>query len=240
MLALLLPACASLLSEGFRIESPCPSAVAATISPAAAGDDDAVHWVGVFPSQVKPLATAMFTLPTNPTSVGAPVAVARLDLQRARLDGLRCTIPKEDPQAKPLIGLALDGAIEAWLAHCADPSSKHEFESLVASSTPQTAEVLATRGFGEIDDVAVDFASLGRGESIATHRVRLPGAILAMERRAQTCDDMLERAMAQSILDAMRQQPSPTNLEGTSIGRPAEAATERKKDPWGGIKGFGF
>ena len=239
MLALLLPACASLLSEGYRIESPCPSAVAATVSPAAALDDDAVHWVGVFPG-VKPLQTAMFTLPTNPTSVGAPVAVARLDVRRARLDGLRSTIPKEDPQAIALLGLALDGAIEAWVAHCASPSAEHEFESLVASSTPQTAKVLATRGFGEVDDVAVDFSALGRGESIATHRVRLPGAILAMERRAQTCDDMLERAMAQSILDAMRQQPSPTNLDATSIGRPAEAATERKKDPWGGIKGFGF
>ena len=110
MLALLLPACASLLSEGYRIESPCPSAVAATVSPAAALDDDAVHWVGVFPG-VKPLQTAMFTLPTNPTSVGAPVAVARLDVRRARLDGLRSTIPKEDPQAIALLGLALDGAI---------------------------------------------------------------------------------------------------------------------------------
>jgi hypothetical protein len=140
---------------------------------------------------------------------------------------------KENPEAVEALGLALDGCIEAWLEHCATANGTNaRFEDLQASSTPQSAAVLASRGFCELDDVAIDFTVLGRGESIPTHRARLPGAIVAYERRAGSCDDVLDQAMAQSLLERLRQQPEP--VVGTPVAPPRE-----KKDPWAGIKGFG-
>jgi len=206
------PACdAALLSEGWRLQSPCDAAVAAEVGGAKAATAvcDNVHWVAVFPG-LKPLQTAMLTLPTNPTSVGTPSAVARLDKSAGRLDYLRSSIPKENPEAADVLGLALDGCIEAWLEHCAAEGATAKFEDLQASSTPQSAAVLSTRGFAELDDVAVDFTALGRGECIPTHRARLPGAIVAYERRAGACDDVLDQSMAQALLGFCANSQSPS------------------------------
>ena len=231
------PLCeAALLANGWRLQTPCNAAIAAELAgvKATATTSDHVHWVAVFKDGgIKPLQMAMFAPPTNPTSVGAPSAIARLDKKAARLDYLRSSILKENPEAVEALGLALDGCIEAWLEHCATANGTNaRFEDLQASSTPQSAAVLASRGFCELDDVAIDFTVLGRGESIPTHRARLPGAIVAYERRAGSCDDVLDQAMAQSLLERLRQQPEP--VVGTPVAPPRE-----KKDPWAGIKGFG-
>ena len=222
-------ASAALLTEGFRIESPVSAATAALVDGTPVADVDSQHWVAIYPG-VKPMATAMFTLPTTPTSVGAPVAVARLDVNGGRLDYMRCSIPKEQAEAKEVLGLALDAALEAWLDKC----GVRGYEALVASSTPFTAEILASRGFAEAEEV--DFAALGRGDALVTHRARLPSAIVAFERRAQTCEDVLDGAMAQRLVDRLRQQPA-VALGGAAAD---DEQPEPKRDPWAGIKGFGM
>jgi len=230
----------ALLSDGYRVQSPCSwstAAAALTDANAPERDEEGVRWIAVTPG-VKPLSTAMFTLPSAPTAVGAPSAVVRLDLNRARLDFLHSTIPKENAEAIEVLGLCLDGALEAWLAHCAQPGEEHRFEALKASSTPQTATVLSSRGFAELD--APDFSALGRNDPISTHVARLPAAIVATERRVQqVCPDVLDQAMAESLLSAMRRQPEPGSDAAAPAASPAGAAPSAR-DPWANIKGFGF
>ena len=229
---------AALLSDGYKLQTDCKPAVAAFTLPdipQAADEENNKRWIAVLPSEIKPLATAMFTLPTAPTNVGAPTAVARLDLDNAKLDHMFCSIPKEQSAATEVLGLLLDGAIQCWLAHCSSPEGAgSSFETLTASSTAQTAAVLGSRGFAEFDDGKIDFAALGRKEAIQTHQARLPAAILAYERRAAQADDVLDQMMAKELLDALKSQPDPP----VGVMAPEEEAP--KKDPWAGIKGFGL
>ena len=150
---------------------------------------------------------------------------------------MRSSIPKENPASAEVLGLVVDAALQTWLAHCETEGTS--FEELTASSTPQSAAVLASRGFSELEDSAIDFAALGRGEAIASHRARLPAAVVAFERRAQGCEDLLDRAMAQELLDAMRAQPGPAAAADDDEAAPP-LAEKPKADPWSGIKGFGF
>jgi len=242
LLLLLLPtSCgAALLSAGYKLESPCTPSVAARafgpdgglLGPMPDDSEEDVQWVAVLPG-LKALPTAMFTLPSQPTTVGAPSAVCRLNLAEGRLDHLLSTIPKESPEAVEVLGLCLDGALEAWLGHCA--SSGVPFESLSASSTPQTAAVLSSRGFSELE--TVDFSSLGRQQPILTHGARLPACILATERRAQRAVDVLDQAVAASLADALRTQPAPSsatlkaNLKvDAAAGSAARTSAEEKAD----------
>ena len=124
---------------------------------------------------------------------------------------------------------------------------------------PASQAVLSSRGFAEMD--RVDFSALSRNECISTHRARLPACIIALGRRAKTCPDVLEQAMAQRLVDVMRLLPEPAGegaaaptAEGqggaaadadggsTSSGA-AEAAVPAdggEADPWAKpIKGFG-
>ena len=61
-IALVLPrgSCA-MLSEGYRIQSPCLPATAKILADSCQLADDDVHWVAIMPG-IKPLQTAMFTL----------------------------------------------------------------------------------------------------------------------------------------------------------------------------------
>lgn len=234
--ALLLHVADGLLSDGtYRVQSPCPAATAKLLATAAADSSDDTHWCAVLPGlgNVKPLEMAMFTAPMNPTTIGAPTAVARLDLKDATLGNLQCGIPKEEPEAAEVLGLAVDSAIEAWLKHCA--SSGTSFEALCASTTPWSAEVLRSRGFAEMDDSEIDFTT----RPIVTHRARLPSAIVAYERRASTASDVLDAAMAQSLLDALR-VASPVQIGGGAAASSGDEDEAPKRDPWAGIKGFGF
>lgn len=230
---------AALLSEGYKIKSPCAASTAALLdakSAEVAAQTGDYHWIAVEKEGLAP--TAMFTLPTvptDPTAVGAPAAVARLDFARGQLDHMRSSIPKENSEAAEVLSLAVEAALEAWIAHCADASSG-EFEDLRASSTPFSAGVLRTYGFAEFETDQVDFAALGRGEAIATHCARLPAAILAVERRASTAEDLLDRANAESLLELLRAQPEPK--EKPVMLTPPEP--KKPVDTWTGVKGFGL
>lgn len=223
---------AALLSQGYSVQSPCKEATATLLGDEktpAVTSTDSHHWVAVFPG-LKPVATAMFTLPTAPTNVGAPIAVVRLDLKEGRLDCMRCSIPKEEAEAKEVLGLAVDAAIETWLEHCsAVPGG---FEALTAAATMFSAEVLRTRGFAELDDEDISFGQ----RYIASHRARLPSAIVAYERQASVAEDVLDKAMAEDLLRRLRAQPA----VALTVDKDAAAEEAPKRDPWANIKGFGM
>jgi hypothetical protein len=234
----------ALLSDTYRIESPCKPQVAAMLVPATStnpvptADGANIHWCAALPSTQQPtldptaiqVRSPFAPLAAPPTLVGAPAAIGRLDLSKGRIDQLRSEIPKENPESQELMGLVLDTLLLRWMEHCSS-SDGASFESLTASASPNAATVYESRGFMEAEP---DFTALGRGEALTTHRARLPAAIVAVKAQISNCDDVLDRALAESVLSKLEEQPDPSNDDG------AQAKKEEKRDPWAGIKGFGM
>ena len=234
-----------MLSDKYRIESPCKPQVAAMLVPATSTNPvptaggDAVHWCAAMPSRQQPAIdpTAIqvrspLAPPELPTTlVGAPAAIGRLDLSKGRIDQLRSEIPKENPESQELMGLVLDTLLLRWMEHC-DENGGSTFESLTASASSNAASVYESRGFTEAKP---DFTALGRGEPITTHRVLLPTAIVAAKDQLSKCDDALDRALAESVLAKLEEQPDDDNDSDVQV-----AEGEEKRDPWAGIKGFGM
>ena len=101
----------ALLSDKYRIESPCKPAVAAMLvaatstNPVPTADGPNIYWVGAMPAtqaeaptvSLDPTAiqvTSPFASKPMPSNlVGAPAAIGRLDLEKRRIDHLRCELP---------------------------------------------------------------------------------------------------------------------------------------------------
>ena len=184
---------------------------------------------------LRPPTPTVLAMPS--TLVGAPAAIGRLCLSngKGRIDQLRTEVPKEDPESAMLLGLVLDSLLLRWMEQCAGEGSA--FESLSASASPHAASVLTARGFLEIEKP--DFTALGRGEPIETHRVRLPACILAYESlwTQAGSDDVLDLALAASVLSSLRQQPTPKMEEsGPDEQESATSSTKGDDDPFASIK----
>ena len=239
---------AALLSDAYRLQSPCPPSVASMLLPVQKlevieeNSPESYHWVAAMPVP-QPLGSISMTsipLAMPSTLVGAPAAVGRLDLTRGQIDFLRTELPKENPEAADLIGLIVDGLLLAWCQHCS--SSDRKYEHLTASASPFVAPLLVSRGFALIDDP--DFTALGRGELIATHRARLPASIIAYQRRAASdpTEDVLDRSMAEELLAALRDQPEPGVAGEKDDGSPdaapdaAPPTAAPEEDRWASLK----
>lgn len=227
---------AALLASSLRLEAPAKAATAAialTNGELPANADEADFWCALHPSSLGSVnaAIAMGSVSTSPAilqqEVGVPTAVGRLRCRDARIDMLRCTLPKEDPMSEEALGLIVDALLQEWLRHCS--SSGAAFEALDCTASTQTAAIVSARGFAECEHP--DFSALARGESIGTHEARLAASIVSYERRIPMTEDVIDRSMLESILSALRDQGE-TGVMSKPLAPP-------KKDPWAGIKGFG-
>ena len=228
VLACYLASVAALL-DTYRVISPCPSGVAAMLAGNIAAEDDA-HWVAVVPS-TSSLQTSMMT------QVGAPAAIGRLHMACGLVDRLQSAIPKEQPEAAEVIGLAIDALLLSWMRHIQHTDGT--FEGLTASASTFTASLFEARGFAEIEKP--DFTMLAQGKPIATHRARLPAACLAYDYRLSSVrrdgGSLLDITHAQAVLDALREQPAPGVEEGPSeatavSGAGGETGENADEDPW--------
>lgn len=252
----------ALLGDVATIASPCKAATASLLytGKEAAMESDTDYWVALEPmAGAAPAVSVDNALLSAPPSIkkvlevpdlilppGAPLAVGRLRCTASPpiIDCLRCSLPKENKDAKVYLGLVLDSLLLAWSDHVRENACS--FDDLAASGSFAADEALRTRGFAESENV--DFTRLGKGESLVTHAARLEGAVEAAQQRAAAASAIGQSEVspfdilhAETIADALRGLDSKVSLakpadeaEATPLGFAA------KKDPWAGIKGFGM
>lgn len=199
-------------------------------------------WVAVMPG-LNPLVTqaetsivpAFIANYNQPVVVGEkPLAVGRLRRGPGIIDKLASSLPKEDAASDALLELTLDHLILAWLAYLgAQPAAEAQrFEALTAATTLHTAAVFERRGFAEIENP--DMTALSRGEPISSHSARLPAAIVAFTHRSTLGDGSpAAAAMAEEILQKLREQAAPLPLPAEQSPPPSKLADE---DRWSAFR----
>jgi len=113
-----------LVSDSFKVVSPCAHETAAKLASTAAVVEGA-HWVAVLPGlnplapippEAQPIVPAFIANYAQPLVVGErPLAVGRLRAEEGLIELLTASLPKEDPQHAVLLETVLDHLLLAWL-----------------------------------------------------------------------------------------------------------------------------
>lgn len=149
---------------------------------------------------------------------GRPDAVARLRPERALIDQLCLSIPREtegftNPEWHEAAGYCVDRLLLAWVAlmldevaHCGTAPHQAFEELRVACGGVHKAPFFQRRGFVPFGS---EVGAISK-EGLLTHRARLPAAILSYE--ALTSDSAAsrgERDVYRQILEGLRSLPDP-------------------------------